>query len=207
MYDLPRKGIIYRENVWFVEKIYDLLRKSMIYRENLWFTEKIDMIYWENVWFNEKMYDLTRKGMIYRENVMIYRENIMIYREKIWFIEKMSWFTDYSYDFSKILFYCIYNFFNVFLIHMCIFNFVLFVCHFFHQNNCFVAFFYGNFWKTNILISYYKINFINIDIRFIFDMDMVCFFAVHLTQKHIYRRTRLYPKNTIYLYPIASSKT
>ena len=79
------------------------------------------MIYWEKVRFNEKMYDLpkkmydlprkyhdlSRKCIIYRENVMIYRKNV--------------WFHDYSYDFSKILFYCIYNFFNVFLIHMYIF--------------------------------------------------------------------------------------
>ena len=100
--------------IWFYEKMYDLTRKCTIYRENVWFTEKIDMIYRENVWFNEKMYDLPRKCMIYRENVW--------FTEKMsWFTEKMSWFTNYSYDFSKILFYYIYNFFNVFLIYMCIF--------------------------------------------------------------------------------------
>ena len=119
--------MILRKNVWFNEKRYDLPLKCIIYREKLW--------------INEKMYDLTRKCMIYQENIMIYREiydllrkchdlsrNVMIYQKKVlftekmsWFTEKMSWFTDYSYDFSKILFYCIYNFFNVFLIHMCIF--------------------------------------------------------------------------------------
>ena len=53
------------------------------------------------------MYDLTRK--------------CMIYREKVWFTGKKVWFHEYSYDFSKIVFYWIYNFFSVFLIHMCIF--------------------------------------------------------------------------------------
>ena len=160
----------------------------MIYRENIWFTEKIDMIYREKVWFNKKMYDLPRKYNDLLRNVMIYKENV-------WFIEKMSWFTDYSYDFSKILFYCIYNFFNVFLIHMCIFNFVLFVWHFFHQNNCFVAFFYGNFWKSSILISYSKINFINLDIRFIFPPSIYGLLFCCSSNSNWFNQCRFYQNN------------
>ena len=113
MYDLSKKCTIYRENVWFTGKSYDLPEKCMIYREKLWFTGKMydlpgkSMIYWEKLWFTGKMYDLPGKGMIYRK--------------KLWFTEKNVWFHEYSYDFSKFVFYWIYNFFSVFLIHMCIF--------------------------------------------------------------------------------------
>ena len=137
--------MIYRENVWFNEKMYDLPRKCMIYREN-WY----DLL--KNVWFNEKIYDLPRKC----HDLSRKCHDLPIIRMTFW----------------KFCFIVFIIFFNVFLIHMCIFKYVLFVWYFFHQNNCFVTFFLWKFLKSNILISYYKINFINIDIRFIFDMDI-----------------------------------
>ena len=78
-YDLTRKCMILRENVWFrkliwfYEKKYDLTKIDMILRENVLFSEKIDMIYREN-W-----YHITRKYLILRQKCMILRELIWFY--------------------------------------------------------------------------------------------------------------------------------